>query len=117
MEKEFVYIVREDMYGEWAWECGSTTILGVARNIDNALDMFRKQIIYESRSSDGDWLFELSDLIVLGKEIDDHINKYLEDVRSRMENETIFLDIYTNEHNYDNGENSGTIVIEKIELK
>lgn len=116
MEKEFVYIVREDMYGEWAWECGSTTLLGVAKSVGNALEIFRKQLVNEARCGDDDWLFELNDLVVLGKEVDDHISKYLDDIRDRVENETIYLDIYTNELNYDNGENSGTIVIEKMEL-
>ena len=74
------------------------------------------EIIDEQHISYGDWLFDLGDKMVLGREIDNHISKYLDDIRDRVENETIYLDIYTNEHNYDNGENSGTIVIEKMEL-
>ena len=40
--EEYVYILREDMYHEWAWENGADTIISVSHKLYHILNDLSK---------------------------------------------------------------------------
>ena len=57
--EKYIYIVREDMYGEWAWECGACELLGASENKNIAIQIFKKAILNEASINDGDNIFDI----------------------------------------------------------
>ena len=45
--EEYVYVLREDMYNEWAWENGATNLISVSHNLDIILKDLRKHLVME----------------------------------------------------------------------
>lgn len=113
--EKYIYIVREDMYGEWAWECGACELLGASENKNTAIQIFKKAILNEASINDGDNLFDM-DGLVYGRNISGYIEEYTKEIDKELDNNSVYLDIYVSGNDYDNGDNSGTLVIEKIRI-
>ena len=113
--EKYIYIIREDMYKDWSWECGACELLGASENKNTAIQIFKKAILNEASINDGDNIFDMDDL-VYGKDISCCLDEYIKDVDKELDSNPVYLDIYTSEYDYDNGSNSGTIVIEKIRI-
>ena len=47
MERNYVFILREDMYDEWAWENGATNLICVSHNMYEVVDMLREYLKME----------------------------------------------------------------------
>lgn len=106
--KDFVYVLREDMYHEWAWENGSTNLIAVSDDIETIICELRTYINLE--------LGEDDERIVQNKgtSVDEIIKSANDDL---MNGKNVYIDIYTNEENYNNGYNNGTFVIEIMVVK
>lgn len=113
--EKYIYIVREDMYGEWAWECGACELLGASESKNTAIQIFKRAILNEASINDGDNIFDMDDL-VYGENINNYIEEYIKEISDKLNNGSVYLDIYISKHDYDNGNNSGTLVIEKIRI-
>lgn len=105
--KNYIYILREDFYLEWAWECGATNLICVSYDKETILKELEKVLKYEL-SEDNEIIFNNHDNIT------DTIKNISEDFDLHNE---FSVDVYTNENNYENGMNYGTFIIEKMEVK
>lgn len=52
MEMEYIYVLREDMYNEWAWENGATNLISVSYNLDTILKDLKKCLIMEKQEDE-----------------------------------------------------------------
>lgn len=109
--KNFVYILREDFYDEWSWECGATNLIGVSNNVYTIIDKLKYYMQLE--------LAEDKERIVenlYGKtDIDDIITDTIE--LFSKDRQSVSIDVYTNEDNHNNGRNFGSFVIERLEVE
>ena len=106
--KDFVYILREDMYNEWSLECGATNLISVSYNLDTILEDLRKYIIFEKEEDE--------ERIVNNKNQD--IDDILQNVKFELfKSGSSSVCIYVNEEDYDNGKESGVLVIQEMRLK
>lgn len=105
---KYVYVLRLDFYHEWAWENGSADLLMVSDNIETITSKLMSYLEQELWEDDGR-IIESPD-IGIAELIDNAIEKL-------EQNKNVYVDIYTNDYNYDNGCNHGTYIIEKMEVK
>lgn len=106
--KKFVYVLREDMYHEWAWENGATNLIAVSDCIDTIINYLRTYLNMEL-SEDDERILDYPNAI-----IDDIITGAINDLEN---NHNVYIDVYIDEENYDNGRNHGAFVIEKREVE
>lgn len=106
--KEYIYVLREDMYNEWAWECGATTLISTSYNLSTILKELRKYMI-----------FEKVDKRIIGDDIENQdFDSIIQDVKTQLvTTDCVSVNIYVDKEDYDNGKESGVLVIEKIEVK
>lgn len=91
-----LYVLRLDMYHEWALECGACDLIGVYDNKSRAVEELKKYIDAEIKD---------------GRHVD-----YLHEDIDAFENDeqnSYYVDIYEDDTDYDNGKSMGTFVIEK----
>lgn len=101
----YVYVLRLDFYHEWAWENGSAELIMVSDNIEtitSKLKSYLKQELWE----DNERIIESPDI-----SIDGLIDNAIEKLNC---GKNVYVDVYTNDYNYDNGCNHGTYIIEKM---
>lgn len=109
--EEYVYILREDFYNEWSWECGATHLLYVSTDKYYVVDKLRECLNLEL-SEDKDRILEN----LYGKtDIDNIITDTIEILVKN--GDIVNVDVYVNKDDYDNGKNSATFVIEKMGIK
>jgi hypothetical protein len=108
--EEYVYILREDMYNEWAWENGATNLISVSHNLDTILGDMKKHLIMEK---------EEDKERVIGYDIENQdIDSIMQNVEFELSRASVFsVAIYVNEEDYDNGKESGVLVIEEMRVK
>ena len=98
-----MYLLREDMYNEWAWENGATDIICLSNNINTIQNKLQEKLDeYINR----DYIIEVYD-----------DKKELSELTKQIDNKTsLYIDIYESQYDYDNGKNMSTFVIsyEKI---
>ena len=91
-----LYVLRLDMYHEWALDCGACDLIGVFDDKQRAVEELRKCLNNEIKD---------------GRRVD-----FDEEELNAFENndEThIYIGIYEDDYDYDNGKEMGTLVIEK----
>lgn len=91
-----LYVLRLDMYYEWAIDCGACDLIGVYDDKSKAVEELEKYINAEIKD---------------GRRVD-----FLHDDIDMFENNdenSYYVDIYEDDIDYDNGKNMGTFVIEK----
>lgn len=91
-----LYVLRLDMYHEWALECGACELIGVYDDKSKAVKDLKHFINAEIKD---------------GRRVD-----FLHDDIDMFENNdenSYYVDIYEDDIDYDNGKNMGTFVIEK----
>lgn len=94
-----MYLLREDMYHEWSWENGATDIVCLSNNaetIHNALNEILNE--YKNR-----------DCIIEQYRDDVDLLKQIKNIKGT--NCGVYIDIYEDENDYDNGKNMSTIVV------
>lgn len=108
--EEYVYVLREDMYNEWAWENGATNLISVSHNLDTILKDLRKYLIMEK---------EESEERILGCDIENqNVDSIMQNVEFELSRASVSsVDIYVNEEDYDNGKESGVLIIEKMRVE
>ena len=111
MENKIVYILREDFYDEWSWECGATNFIMVSNNLYCAIDKLREYLKMELEEDSNRILENLYGKTDIDEIISDTIELFCKNAQS------VSVDVYTNELNYSNGRNFGTFVIEKMEVE
>ena len=96
--KKCVYIVIEEMYGDWASENGACNMLGVYENILDAKNKIKSMLALEKSDS---------------HIIDNHLN--LENAEKIVDNTNDFVSfyIYENEYDYNNGYSKGVLTLTK----
>ena len=95
-----MYLFREDMYNEWSWENGATDIICLSNNINTILNMFEDKV---------------EEYLKENRFIETYIITEIEEKLKNKEN--VYLDIYENEEDFNNGKNMATLVVsyEKVE--
>lgn len=91
-----LYVLRLDMYHEWALECGACDLLGVFDSKKQAVEELRKCLNAEIKD---------------GRRVD-----FDEEELNAFENndETcIYIDIYEDDYDFENGKDMANLVIEK----
>lgn len=108
--EEYVYILREDMYHEWAWENGATNLISVSHNLDTILEDLKKYLIMEK---------EEDEERVIGYDIENQdIDSIMQNVEFELSRANVSsIAIYVNEEDYNNGKESGVLIIEKMRVK
>ena len=107
MEK--IYILRQDLYNEWAIENGATNLITATPNIKNLIEKLKKYCLYELEE-DGERIIEDLDL-----KLDDIIERVKNNLERGSNLEKI--SIYENKRDYDNGIDNAVFVIEKIDIE
>lgn len=107
--KEEIYVLRLDMYNEWAWENGASSLMCVSYDINTIIKELKKYLEYE-KQEDEDRIID---------DVDTDINTTIKRVEERLikGDSLISISIYENEYDFDNGKDNGVYVIEKMEIK
>ena len=111
MERKLVYILREDFYDEWSWECGATNLIFVSHNLYDVIDKLKYYMKMELEEDKERILENLHGKTDIDEIITDTIELFCKNQQS------VSVDVYTNEDNYHNGRNFGTFVIERFEVE
>lgn len=98
-----IYILRLDMYHEWAWENGSCDLIGVYTDIDKLLNKLEGLLTEEENQEH---------ILDLDVNIETYI-KFLHDRLSCSNFDKEYINIYDTQNDYDNGCDNGSYVIEK----
>lgn len=101
-----MYLLREDMFHEWAWENGATEIICLSNNVETIYNNLYKRIKdYESRG----YIIEPKiDNVGLLKQIKDII---MQKVVKGIEDCGVYIDIYTSQEDFENGKNMATLTV------
>jgi len=91
-----LYVLRLDMYHEWALECGACDLIGVYDDKSRAVEELKKYINAEIKD---------------GRRVDYTLEDI--DVFENNDENSLYVDIYEDDCDYDNGKSMGTFVIEK----
>lgn len=102
MEKKYVYIVLEEMYGDWASENGACNICGVYADINCAKNKIKELLSCEK-----------SEEHIIDNNITIAQAEYLVDVST----DYISFYIYANECDYDKGYASAVLILGRQEVK
>lgn len=89
-----MYLLRKDMFHEWSWENGATDIICLSNNIDTILDKFEEYV---------------NEYLKQNRYIETYIITELKEQLKEKKN--VYLDIYENEEDFDNGKNMATLTI------
>jgi len=89
-----MYLFREDMYNEWSWENGATDIICLSNNINTILNMFEDKV---------------EEYLKQKRFIETYIITEIEEKLKNKEN--VYLEIYENEEDFNNGKNMATLTI------
>ena len=102
-----IYVLRQDLYNEWAWENGATNLICVSYDIDIIVDKLKQYCGYEL----------LEDFIVDDPDL--KLDMLINLVRGSLINGSNHehINIYVNLEDYNNGKESGTFVIEKMNIE
>ena len=101
----YVYVLRLDFYHEWAWENGASNLIMVSDNIETITSKL-KSYLEQELLEDNERIIESSDI-----SIDELIDNAIEKLNC---GKNVYVDIYLNDLNYDNGCCHGTYIIEKM---
>lgn len=104
-----VYILRQDLYNEWAWENGATNLICVSYDIDYIVNKLKQYCEYEI-DIDNNRIIDDPDM-----NLDTLINLIKCSLRNGSNCE--YINVYVNLDDYNNGKESGTFVIEKMNIE
>lgn len=110
MNKE-IYVLREDFYDEWSWECGATNLICVSNNVYTIVDKLKYYMQMELAEDKERILGNLCGKTDIEEIITDTIELLCKG------NQSVSIDVYTNKDNYNNGRNFGAFVIERFEVE
>ena len=105
----YVYVLRLEMYDDWACENGACDLIGVYSDRKKAVDKLEELLLMEEEEQH-----------VLG--IYDSVKDYMDTLREIGDiylpmTSPIYIDVYQNLESYNNGFNEGCYVLEKIMIK
>ena len=109
MKTIYVYVLRRDLYNEWAWENGATNLICVSYSIDTIVDKLKKYCNYELEEDNRRIIDDI------GADIDTLIETKKEHLLQG--HNCISVSIYKNEDDFDNGKDNGVFVVEKIKIE
>lgn len=104
-----IYVLRQDMYNEWAWENGATNLICVSYDIDIIVNKLKEYCKYEI-DIDSNRIIDDPDM-----KLDMLIDLIKGSLRNGSNNE--YVNVYVNLDDYNNGKESGTFVIEKMKIE
>lgn len=101
-----MYLFREDMYNEWSWENGSTDIICLSKNYKTIMNYVNDEL--DIQKGHNRIIEQYKDNISLEEQIKRLANN---------DDSGVYIDIYENEEDYENGRNMATycITYEKVE--
>lgn len=101
-----MYLLREDMYNEWSWENGATDIICLSNNAETIEKELKERLDeYKNRN----YIIEFyRDDTTLLEQIKRIKNKGIS---------AVYIDIYENQEDYDNGRNMATFVVSDEKIK
>ena len=114
-EKDFVYVLREDLYNEWAWENGASNLICICDNLKTLEQKLKEQLVKEVEESD-ERILEFSSWKVGNMQSIGAMTKYAIDELYCGKNEIHIL-VYENKEDYDNGKDNANIVISKVKIE
>lgn len=91
-----LYVLRLDMYHEWSIDCGACELIGVYDCKENAVEQLRKCL--DNESKDGRYL--------------DYLREDVDSFEKNNDNR-LYIDVYEDQYDFNQGKNMGTFVIEK----
>ena len=104
-----IYILREDLYNEWAWENGATNLIVATYDINIVVDKLKTYCLWE--------LDEDNDRII--EDVDLPLDSVIERVKTNLEKGSNIekVSVYENMKDWGNGVDNAVFVIEKMEVK
>ena len=114
-EKDFVYVLREDLYNEWAWENGASNLICICDNLKTLEQKLKEQLVKEVEESD-ERILEFSSWKVGNMQSIGAMTKYAIDELYCGIDEIHIL-VYGNKEDYDNGKDNANIVISKVKIE
>lgn len=105
----YIYVLRQDLYNEWAWENGATNLICVSYNIDTITDKLKTYCNYELEDDNKRVIDDI------GVDIDTLIEEKKE--KLLQGSNYISVSVYENAEEFDNGKDNGVFVIEKIKIE
>ena len=105
----YIYVLRLDLYNEWAWENGATNLICISYNIDTIVDKLKKYCNYELEEDNRRIIDDI------GADIDILIETKKELLLQGYN--CINISVYENEDDFDNGKDNGVFVVEKIKIE
>jgi hypothetical protein len=105
-----IYILREDLYNEWAWENGATNLIVTTYDINIVVDKLKTYCLYELESDIDNRILEEPHIT---------LNNLIERVKTNLEKGSNIekVSVYESLMDYENGKDNGVFVIEKMEVK
>jgi hypothetical protein len=114
-EEKIVYVLREDLYNEWAIENGASKLICVCDSL-KTLEQKLKETLIEELEEDDNRILEFSSWKIGNMQSIGAMTKYVIDEFCCGRDEIRIL-IYENKKDYDMGKNNGEIVITKVCVK
>ena len=110
-----VYVVNIQFFGEWAYDCGANDIVGVYSTLESAIKKFSSVIVDELFEDEGRIISD--DETKITDNIQD-IKKIIEAAKIGVETQgQYFVNEYTNEYNYESGNDNAVIEIQEFILQ
>lgn len=105
-----VYVLRQDLYNEWAWENGATNLICVSKDIDFIVEKLKKYCQYEIDSDIDNRVLEEPHIT---------LNKLIERIKTDLEKGSTIekVSVYESLMDYENGKDNGVFVIEQREIE
>ncbi len=108
----YIYILREDFYGEWAIECGATELISASTNLETILQDLEKSLLIEKEQDSNR---------ILGDDINNqNVDFLISEAKNKieLEKQDIYcIDVYIDKINCINYTNNASLIIERLELK
>lgn len=101
-----MYLLREDMYNEWSFENGATDIIMLSNNA-KTIEKELQERLDEYKTKNYIIEFYRDDTTLL---------KQIERIKDKGTS-AVYIDIYENENDYDNGKNMATYVVSYHKIK
>lgn len=114
-EKNVVYVLREDLYNEWAWENGASNLICICDSIEKIKQKLKEQLIQELEDDD-DRILEFDDMKIGDMQNVRAMATYAIDDLICGKDEIHIL-VYENKEEYENGKNNAEIIVSQIEIQ
>ena len=101
-----MYLLREEMYNEWSWENGATDIICLSNNAETIEKELQERLDeYKNRN-----------YIIEFYRDDTTLLEQIKRIKGKGTS-AVYIDIYENQEDYDNGRNMATFVVSDEKIK